>query len=120
MDSSSGVMLGRKCSAGKTASSKTLARPVLRSTLSGNLMRKSLRMARPRARTLVAPSSTSVRRTGMKSGHCLLMRSSCASERVSCDRGAAERRSGMESLPWPPGRPTGRRLVPCDLRTSTA
>ena len=70
-DTFSGVRLGRWERSGKTASSKTCARPVLCSVLSGNLARKLVRRSRPV--TWVAESSTRVRRTGMKSGHCLEM-----------------------------------------------
>lgn len=76
-ESSSGVMLGRKCSVGKTASSKTLARPVSRSIFAGNFSRNASKMRRPRLRILVVASSRSARITGMKRGHCLLNRSDC-------------------------------------------
>lgn len=75
----SGVMLGRKCSVGKTASSKTLASPVSRRMWLGNLARNSSRMMSPRDRIRVEVSSRRVRMTGMKRGHCLLIRDSCSS-----------------------------------------
>lgn len=79
MESSSGVMLGRKCNVGETASSKTLARPVSRSIFAGNVSRKASKMRRPRLRILVVASSRSAKRTGMNKGHCLLNRSDCMS-----------------------------------------
>ena len=83
-DSFSGVKLGRNESVGKMACSKTCARPVSCRVLSGNLVRKLVRMVRPRLRIFVPVSSTRVRSTGMNRGQCLLMRCSFGGSAKIC------------------------------------